>query len=75
MNDQLVRLGMIDLNAERAQRVNGVKTIVALEETAQRANTVRQSSDYCGSMRNTFVTRNGDFGINPRRSLCPQFHK
>ena len=74
MNDEHVGLGLVDLNAERAQRVDRVHAIFAGKKTVQRADAVGESRDDGGAMRNAFVARNSDLRFDAGRSLYAEFH-
>jgi len=65
---------LFNLNAESAQGVDGVHAIVAREKTAQGARAIGKRGDDGGAMRDTFITRDGDFSLNPRRSFYAQLH-
>ena len=66
-----VWLGLLDLDAENAQRIERVHAIVARQKAAQCARAVRQGGDNRGAMRNALITGNGDLGVDSRRSFDP----
>jgi hypothetical protein len=74
VNDKDVGLGLIDLNAKRAQRVDRMHAIFAGKKTVQRAWPVRESRDNCGAMRNALVARDRNLGFDAGRSLYAEFH-
>jgi hypothetical protein len=74
VNDKDVGLGLVDLNTERAQRVDCMHAIFAGKKTVQRAWPVRQSRDDGGAMRNALVARDRNLGLDAGRSLYAEFH-
>ena len=74
MNDEHARLRLFDLNPERTQRVNRVHAIIARQKTAQDAHAIGKRSDNRGAMRNAFIARKRDLGVDARRSFYAEFH-
>src|SRR5436305_3471974 len=74
MHDEHVGLGMLDLDAESAQGLNGPQAIVAREKSAQDAHAVRERANDYGAVRDAFVTRDRDFRLDARRPFYAKFH-
>ena len=74
MNDEHVGLGVLDLDAESAQGLNGPQAIVAREKSAQDAHTIRERTDDDGAVRDAFVARHRDFRLDARRTFYAKFH-
>src|SRR5437763_1110656 len=74
MHDEHVGLGMLDLDAESTQGLNGPQAIVAREKSAQDAHAVRERANDYGAVRDAFVTRDRDFRLDARRPFYAKFH-
>jgi len=66
---------LFNLDSERPQRIDRMHAVVARQKSAQAADAVGERGDNCGAMRNTFVARDSDFRLDPRRSFYAQLHK
>src|SRR5437879_9382995 len=58
-----------------AQRIDRMHAVVARQKSAQGADAVGERGDNGGAMRITFVARDSDFRLDPRRSFYAQLHK
>ena len=74
MNNKNIRFGLVDLNAKRAQRVDRVHAIFAGKKTVQGAWPVGERREDGGPMRNAFIARDHDLGLDAGRSLYTEFH-
>jgi hypothetical protein len=66
---------MLDLDAERAHRLDGPQAIVARKKPAHDADAVGESANDDGAVGNAFVARDGNFSFDPRRAFDPKFHE
>ncbi len=74
MDEEHVRLRVLDLDPESAHGLHGAQAIVAREEAAQHANAVSQRAQNDRAMGNALVTRHGDFGFDARGAFDAKFH-
>ena len=74
MNNQRFRLWLLDLDPERAHRIDGTHAILAWEKTLQLANAVGQRRDNHRPMRNALIAGHADFRVDPLGSLDAQIH-
>ena len=74
VHDEHVRLGMLDLDAEAAHRLDGAEAIVAGQKAAQHADAVRKRADDDGAMRDALVAGDRDLRLDAGRSFNAKFH-
>ncbi len=75
VNNDYVRLGLVDLDSQRAQCVDRVHAVFAGKKSMQRAYPVGERGNDRGPMRNALVARDSDFRFDARRSFYAQFHR
>ena len=64
LHDQLAGLGRFDHHAELAHRGGGAAAVLALEEIADLAAPVGKRSEQDRAVRDAFIRRHADFGVN-----------
>ena len=67
-HDECARLRGFDENSELTHGSGGATTIFAFEEIADHASAIRKGGEHHSSMRDAFVRRNRDFGVDECRA-------
>jgi len=74
MNKERIRLWLIDSNAKRTQCFHRPHAIIGSQHAIEPANTIGKRGDDHSAMRNAFVARHGNFGIDARSTFYAKFH-
>ena len=67
-HNERARFRALDENPKLAHRCGGAATILALEKIADHASAVGKGGEHDSSMRDAFVRRNRDFGVDECRT-------
>jgi hypothetical protein len=74
VDDEHIRLRMFDLDPEKAECLHCPHAIVAREESAQDANTIRERSDNRGAVRDALIARHRYFRLDAGCPFNAKFH-